>query len=135
MVVAVFHITKMGMRIDSLDMIYRDDSIETLQERVTKGFRNRRYFPVATVPCEDLEQAWLRTNSIDDYWGADADLEIMEPENCPIYGQAKGHRSSMVGDIFINDEGVHVAAAFGFRKIFDLDDPHWQEIVDSFPEG
>jgi hypothetical protein len=80
----------------------------------------RFHFDVET-DTDALNLAWRHTNNVIDSWsrpgGEDAheSLELLEP----LYihdGREYGHRSSMVGDVFIVDGRRYTVDTFGFSE-------------------
>ena len=76
------------------------------------------YEVVARVDSDDLEHAWMVTNNIDSSWSLDPwpTVEVSKPLPT-IKGRAYGHRSSMVGDVFVLNGSVHVVDSFGFTAM------------------
>ena len=104
----VYHLSERATDTDRCDAMCHADAPERLWADPEK------YVAVAEVDTDDLEVAWMLTNSIDDYWGTSSDprLTVHKPE------VREGHRSSCVGDVFLDGEGVaHRVASFGFEPI------------------
>ncbi|MGO8241297.1 hypothetical protein ACC806_34735 [Rhizobium ruizarguesonis] len=91
---------------------------------------------VATVDVPDhlalhaaLEYAWRWTNNVDGSWSIkqrafedgrengdfNARVEVIAPLRVDRQGKTWGHRSSMMGDVFIVDGKRWVVATFGFE--------------------
>lgn len=71
------------------------------------------YDLVAEVEGTDPELAWRKTQNIDDSWS----LEPDEGTKAIGLDGKMGHRSSMVGDIVVIDDVMHVADTLGFVEI------------------
>jgi hypothetical protein len=67
-----------------------------------------RFFPVAIVEAEGLEEAWEATQHIHSDW-------TDGPKVKKILG-SKALRSSMVGDLFETPDGTFVVAGCGFTE-------------------
>lgn len=78
-------------------------------EAALRAWSEGEYNLVAEVATEDLEEAFVKTNSIDAFWGENEGVQLTNP--------GEGCRSSSVGDIFQNDEGFFLVEAIGFEKI------------------
>ncbi len=90
---------------------------------------------VATVDVplgEDmpLEYAWRWTNNVEGSWSVkerelegqpNGDFNRWVTVTCPLYvdekGKTWGHRSSMVGDLYLHDGVLHEVAVTGFRRV------------------
>jgi hypothetical protein len=61
----------------------------------------------ADVDTDNLDVAWEKTNTIDHPWWHNPEVTAYHP-----------HRSSMVGDIFVTDDGEqHQVDRVGFRRL------------------
>lgn len=65
------------------------------------------YRKVAEIRTDDLEQAYKLSNSIDYYWGENAEVTLLNEKN----------KSSSVGDIFVQDNKGYVVATMGFNEL------------------
>lgn len=89
---------------------------------------------VATIECGDrdideaLEYAWLRTNNIHGSWSRgefvngeinnDFSEDVVKVVDLPEFdGKVFGHRSSMIGDIFVIDGTKYRVAGHGFKAV------------------
>ena len=83
---------------------------------------------VANVDTDNLELAWRLTNNIKGSWShAEVVDGVENPDYSPLVevveplmvknGKTYGHRSSMVGDVFVTDSGSFKVAIFGFDKV------------------
>lgn len=64
---------------------------------------------VATVDTNDREQAFQLTNSIEDFWGNNAKVTYLGPE--------EGCRSTSVGDLLHVEGQLWLIDGSGFREI------------------
>ena len=69
---------------------------------------------VAAVQAEDLEGAFRRSNTVDDYWAA-------APEVYPLVG--KMLRSTSVGDIIQDENDFYLVDVVGFSKLTKFEIP------------
>ena len=74
---------------------------------VMKAMTLNMYRKVAHVQTDNLDEAFRLTNHIEESW--------TENEEVGVY--AEKVRSTSVGDILINDEGVFIVAPCGFEKV------------------
>lgn len=65
------------------------------------------YEKVADVDTTDLDYAYERTNSIDDYWG----------NNEGVAENGSRHRSTSTGDLMLVNGKFFVVASFGFEEV------------------
>ena len=65
------------------------------------------YTLVAEVPTDELEDVYRLTNSVESSWTINKELEV--------FGHS--HRSTSVGDIVENDNGVFMVDIVGFKQI------------------
>lgn len=85
---------------------------------------------VANVETDDLEDAWEKTNNIEGSWsfgkyipgyGDNPDysplVEVVAPLPVNDMGETRGHRSAMVGDIFVKGGVKFKVAAMGFEEV------------------
>ncbi len=92
-----FLAAKMGMRED-------DSQGQAAMSLKKDGF----YRLVAEVETQDLEEAWEKTNNIDESWTL----------NAGVRSKVEHPRSSATGDIFERESGeLFVCASIGFREI------------------
>lgn len=83
-------------------------SLESVKDVLAGKVENLRYELVAEVDCDDLDDAYRLTNSIDEYWG----------ENEGVTDLTDGCRSTSVGDILETSTGYkYVVANFGFESL------------------
>lgn len=123
MKITVLQTSRVGIRAGA-DMAGYERDAEKLTAEVSGYLANRWYHRVAAIDIDDadtmnaLETAWLLTNSVEDAW-----YETTKPNvQVAAYAREDGCRSSMVGDLFVTDEGVgnravYVVASCGFRKV------------------
>lgn len=67
------------------------------------------YVHVATVNTDDLDYAYERTNTIDNYW--------WDNEGVTKHFTAEGCRSTSCGDILMDGDKVYFVASFGFVEL------------------
>ena len=84
----VYHIT--DEKFGSRDGVFPDD-----------------YTLVAEVPTDELEDVYRLTNSVESSWTINKELEV--------FGHS--HRSTSVGDIVENDNGVFMVDIVGFKEV------------------
>lgn len=63
---------------------------------------------VAAVETDDLDVAWVKTNSVEDYWWNNSDVT-------PLFTQ-EGVRSTCVGDVMLKDNEAYIVASCGFKR-------------------
>lgn len=88
------------------------------QTHALQAFEDNFYEHVASVDTDDLEDAWGKIQNVRTSW-SESPPPGVKPQNLPDpkLDQAFGHRSAMVGDIFILNGVKHVVAACGFEKL------------------
>lgn len=86
---------------------------------ITQAWRAGHYVLTARVTADDLEDAWRLTNNVDTSWSRAgiAGVEVVAPLPTGRDGQTFGHRSAMVGDVFIIDGAPHYVAPVGFAPV------------------
>ena len=101
-------------------IVYHQQNRDKMFEASIGAFDMKDFQPVAEVDCSKahssgvapvvnalLEYAYLKTNSIDGYWGDNKEVKDLTGEN----------RSTSVGDV-IEVEGVkHMVGSFGFQEL------------------
>lgn len=88
------------------------------QTHALQAFEDNFYEHVASVDTDDLEDAWGKIQNINRSWSMEP-VSGVTPVNLPApeMEQSFGHRSAMVGDIFILNGVKHVVAACGFEEL------------------
>ena len=93
-----------------------------------KDFETNEMVHVANVDTADLELAWKLTNNRYGSWSRGEFVNGVENlDYSPLVevvkplvvknGKTYGHRSSMVGDELVTEEGSFKVAVFGFDKV------------------
>ena len=77
------------------------EGIGLSMEEIIVKFQNGDYFKAGQIPTNDLDAAYGASQNLDIAWGDGK------------------QRSTSVGDIIENDEGVHIVDRAGFLKIID----------------
>lgn len=110
----VFHASDRLFESDRLDVMmgFRPNHDSKCANLMAQG----AYDMVATLTdCDDLERAFMLTNSIDDPW---YDHDLCVANNIVTDGE---YRSTSVGDIMLILDGnmatFHVVSSFGFRNV------------------
>lgn len=110
--ITVLHMTISAFRNNvAVDIGYERDAI-ALTEAVRERLADGSYQRVATVDG-NLNEAWRLTNSVDEAWFENYPSNIKPVD----FAKNEGCRSSMVGDLFVVEGVVHVAASIGFRTV------------------
>lgn len=93
-------------------------------ERVQAAWDAGAYVLTARVDTDNLEAAWRKTNNVDSSWSLDPNPGVTVIADLPHRaGRSYGHRSAMVGDVFVRDGEAFYVAAFGFEPV-DLSRKH-----------
>lgn len=109
----VFHFSHDRIRTPEDQKLIRELMFGASEDIVLKALRENLYELVAMVETDDINVVWERTNSIDCYWG----------KNSGVVEVGEKHRSSMVGDIFIDSSGrAFVVASIGFHELPETDE-------------
>lgn len=90
-------------------------TLDVSAEYIKELFQGKKYAPVAVVDSTNLDEVFMLTNNIDTPW----------TENEKVRAVVDSARSSSVGDIFVNDEGVFVVAGFGFHQLYNKATGTW----------
>lgn len=106
--IIVYHNTNrdFSFNVDSNILSRFDSSTVPKHEVVFPEFANDFEY-VAEVDTNLKDVAYLKTNSIANYWG--------ENEGVEEYG--KENRSTSVGDVLVTEDGVYAIAMFGFKLL------------------
>lgn len=78
-------------------------------DQATKDLADGLYQKVAEVNTDDLEQAFVLSNSIDLPWFENKEVKIL--------GGASGYRSTSVGDVLDHNGVKYIVDSCGFTKI------------------
>lgn len=98
---------------------YERDEVKRA-ERILAAIIQKQYVYVAAVEAEDLDDAWVKTNSIDEPWYNSSDVsDFRGMVECD--GRA---RSAMVGDLYVMDGKIYIVAMAGFNEV-----PASEEII------
>ena len=83
-------------------------------EAVAAAWRDKLYTKVADVATDDLEVAFRLTNNIDTSWSLEPDRRVILAGPVRNF---KGHRSSSMGDVFVQGGKAKYVAMFGFEDL------------------
>jgi hypothetical protein len=86
---------------------------------VIRAAWRKHYIKVATCETHDFETAFRLTNNIDTSWSLEPDhkVTVTAPFRTAGGGRKLGHRSSMIGDVFVCDGKAKFVAMFGFEDL------------------
>jgi hypothetical protein len=77
---------------------------------VAEAYRNGEFTQVATVDTDDKEEAFCKTQHVEDCWTLNHGVFI--------FGSITGKRSTSCGDVFETEDGrLFVVASCGFKEL------------------
>lgn len=83
----------------------------------------KEYTPVAVVEAVDVDDAFRLTNSIDQYWANNREVEKLLATHNFGWAHRPGLRSTSVGDVVVDAKGdIHRCAMAGWKRIGKVGD-------------
>lgn len=94
------------------DIFTKEDALRSFNIPMLTGEKDDSgYQFVASVATNDLGDAYMLTNHIEESWTKNEDVDV------PRYVDP---RSSSIGDIFVTETEIFIVARVGFEKLADL---------------
>ena len=108
------------MKLDPTRQLYREMIFMPKEEQIIEGLKKGIYSKVAQVDSVDLEEAYMKTNSMDYHWSGNEGVIQIGTQN----------RSTSVGDIEVLNDKIYIVSEVGFKQLPD-DCKQYIEIIEN----